>query len=184
MASNAPEHTVERKRAHPFPFRAAVVYGVVAAVGTYAAVVCFLGVHVLSLSGTTLGGVGARAFLFATLGDFFGSHVVLTDGVVPGVAGASVVPAPVYYLVPTLMLVVCGRLCASGTAASSDQEAFLQGAGVALGYGLVVASLLAVLLGAVEFVFVGLDPLSAFLFAGVVYPVLFGGLGGYTTRVW
>ncbi len=184
MARELSEREADQTEPGPFPFRASVVYGVVAGLGTYLAVVLFLGLHVLSLSETTIGGVGAHTFLLGTLGDFFGSHVGVTDGVVLGVAGVGIVPAPVYYLVPPLLLAICGRLCASGTTASTNQEAFLQGAGVTLGYGLVVALLLALLFRTVEFAPVGLEPLNAALLAGVVYPVVFGGLGGYTTRLW
>lgn len=171
------------REAGPIPIQAAAVYGFIAGLGTYVAVVLFLGLHVLSMANATIGGVGARAFLFGTLGDFFGSHLGVTDGVVLGVAGVGTVPGPVYYLVPPLLLAWCGRRCALATTASTDQEAFLQGASVVLGYCLVVSIALAVLYGAAEFPLLGLNPLGALLLAGLVYPLVFGGLGGYTTRL-
>lgn len=135
------------------------------------------------MSHTTLGGVGPRAFFFGTLGDFFGSHLGVTDGVVLGVAGVGAVPALVYYLVPPLLLVACGRRCVTATTTDTDREMFLRGASVALGYGTVVVLLLAVLLTAIDFGIVGLDPVRAVLLAGIVYPVVFGGLGGYTVTM-
>lgn len=176
--------SADREETHAIPLRAGVVYGVLAALATYVAVVLFLGVHVVAMAHTTLGGVGPHAFFFGTLGDFFGSHVGVTDGVVLGVAGVGAVPALVYYLVPPLLLVVCGRRCVTVTTTDGDREVFLRGASVALGYGTVVVLALAVLFGAVEFGIVGLDPVRAVLLAGIVYPVVFGGLGGYTTRLW
>lgn len=157
-----------------------LVYGVMAGLGTYVVVVVFLWVHAATLAGTTVAGVGARTFVFGTLGDFFGAHLGATDGVVLGVVGMGTIPAPVYYLVPPLSLFVCGRLCARS--AGETEEAFLQGATVTLGYLLVVATLLAALFGLVEFELVGLSPVRVLLIAGFVYPVVFGGLGGHTTR--
>lgn len=175
--------TADHHEGGPISLRTATVYGVIAGVGTYVAAVLFLGVHVVAMANTTIGGVGARAFLFGTLGDFFGSHLGVTDGVVLGVAGVGTVPVVVYYLVPVLLLGWCGRQCAASTTAASDQEAFLQGASVVAGYVLVVALALAVLYAVADFPLVAVDPLRSVLLAGLVYPLVFGGLGGYTTRL-
>jgi hypothetical protein len=174
------DREVERR---PIPPRAATVYGVLAGLGTYAVVALFLGVHVLTTPNTTVAGVGARALLSGTLGDFFGSHLGVTEGVVLGVAGVGTVPVVMYYLAPPLLLVYCGRLCAAGTPAATDQEAFLQGASVALGYSLVVGLSLVALYSRVEVALVGVDPARVALLGGLVYPLVFGGIGGYTTRL-
>jgi hypothetical protein len=172
-----------RAERRPVPLRAAAGYGVLAGLGTYAMVALFLGVHVLAMPNTTVAGVGANALLSGVLGDFFGSHVGVTDGVVLGVAGVGTVPLVVYYLVPPSLLVCCGWFSASGTTARTEQEAFLQGAGVALGYSLVVGLSLVAMYSRVEFALVGVDPVRVALLGGLVYPLVFGGIGGYTTRI-
>lgn len=159
-----------------------VRFGVVAALCTYGAATGFLVVHVLSMPELSLAGLGFRTVILSSFGDFFGSHVGVTDGVVLGVARVGTVPAPVYVLVPPLLLGWCGRACTRSVPVGTSQEAFLAGAGVAVGYAPVVGLFLTALLGIADFGIAGLDPVRAFLLAGVGFPLFFGGLGGLSTR--
>lgn len=165
------------------PLKAALGYGIGAGVGTWVAATTFLTVHVLTHQGMTLGGIGVRSVARATVGDFFVSHYGVTDGVIFGVAGVGTVPAPVYYLVPPLVLAGCGRQCASQVTAADAQAAFVNGATITLGYGLIVGLLLAALFRGTEVGIVGLEPSRAVLLGGLVYPIVFGGVGGLLTRL-
>jgi hypothetical protein len=160
----------------------AIRYGVLAGLGTYGAVVVFLAIHVFVLPASTLSGVGIRLFAYGTLGDFLGTHYATTSGVVLGGAGAGTVPVALYYLAPLLSLGVCGHLCAATTTAETTDETVLNGAAIALGYALVVCLCLWCIYVVVPIPPLGLDPLRAVLVAGVVYPLVFGGLGGFSTR--
>jgi hypothetical protein len=162
---------------------AGVRYGVLAGFATYATAVVFLAIHVFSLEGATVGGIGLRAFAIGTFGDFFGTHYGVTDGVVLGGAGAGTIPVFVYHLVPVVSLSLSGRLCATIADPKSGETAFLQGAAVAAGYGIVVLTLLNILFTTVEVPLLGLNITRAVLLAGIVYPVVFGGLGGYSVRL-
>lgn len=163
--------------------RAGVRYGAFAGFATYATAVVFLAIHVFSLDGATVSGIGFRAFVTGTLGDFFGTHYWVTDGVVLGGAGAGTIPVYVYHLVPIVSLSISGRVCASSADPDSGETAFLTGAAVTAGYGVVVVTLLGILFTTVEVPLLGLNLVRAFLLAGIVYPVVCGGLGGYSVRL-
>lgn len=160
----------------------AIGYGLLAGVGTYGAVVAFLALHVYVLPESTIVGVGVQTFVTGTFGDFFGTHLGTTSGVVLGGAGAGTVPVELYYLAPILSLGVCGRRCAETTTPETDEVAFLNGAAIALGYALVVVLFLWLIYTTVRAPLLGFDPYRAALIAGVVYPLVLGGLGGLSTR--
>lgn len=156
-------------------------YGFAAALGTYGAVTLFLAVHLVSTAHLTVSGVGVETLLLGTLGDFLAAHVGVTDGVVMGVAGVGVVPAVVYYIVPPVALGWCANRAVLPE--TDRQKAVVQGAALVLGYGPAVGAVLVTLSASSEFVFLGLDPTDAVLLAGVVYPLVFGGLGGLVGHV-
>ncbi|WP_267163811.1 hypothetical protein [Halovenus salina] len=169
----------ERRRA--VPLRAAG-YGFVAALGTYAGVVLFLGVHVVSTAHVTVPGVGLETLFLGTLGDFLSAHAGVTDGVVMGVAGVGVVPLVAYYLLPPVVLCWSARRVVESDV--SRQKAAVQGAALVLGYAPAVVVVLATLAGSAEFAFVALDPTEAVLLAGIAYPLVFGGSGGVVVHLW
>ncbi|MFW6153562.1 MAG: transporter [Halobacteriota archaeon] len=78
------------------------------------------------------------------------------------------------YLVPVVALLLAGLLVAWSARPDSLGEGAVAGATVALGY------LVAVVVGLVVFAHAGNrpDPMPAILVAGVLYPVVFGGVGG------
>lgn len=152
-------------------------YGIAAALGTYGAVTLFLAVHLVATAHVTVPGVGVETLLLGTLGDFLAAHVGVTDGVVMGVAGVGVVPAIVYYIVPPVALGWCANRAVLPE--TGRQKAVVQGAALVFGYGPAVGAVLATLSASSEFVFLGLDPTNAVLLAGVVYPLVFGGIGGF-----
>lgn len=161
----------------------ALVYGAWGAAGAYVVVVVFLGIELLVMAGGSLPAIDGRAFLFGTLGDFYGSHVGSVDGFAFGVRGVDALPMSLYYLVPPALLLFCGRQCANTSpAVASDRDSVLQGASIALGYGSIVVVSLGAFAGVTELWAVGINPVRVALVAGVVYPLVFGGLGGYTTR--
>lgn len=127
----------------------------------------FLSGHLvdISVSVTGAGAGGTIDFL-----DLFGSE--------------SLFPTAVYYAIPPAVLFLAGRATARtyGSDRLSTEQLALTGATIAGGYlpAALVGSLLLArteeYLGAT--VTVGPDPVSAVLFAGIGYPLLFGGLGG------
>ncbi|MFC7073273.1 hypothetical protein ACFQJ7_01330 [Halovenus rubra] len=180
--ANPPDERIE---GWPLPLRGAV-YGVVAGLGTYVTVTLFVGIHVLTTANVTFSGIGIQTLFRATLGDFFSAHIGVTDGVVLGVAGVGTVPEPAYTFAVPLLLGYFGWLCHTGLTADTGQEAFLHGASIAIGYTLVVGLCLATLYNTARFAFVGIDTTRAVVLGGLVYPVVFGGLGGigsYMTHV-
>jgi plastocyanin len=92
------------------------------------------------------------------------------------------VPPIIFFLVPAVLLALAGILtnALSGETAPTPETAVASGSAVALGY----LPLAAVVASIVRFrepriIFGGVDLLGAILIAGIVYPVVFGGLGGY-----
>ena len=161
----------------------ALGYGVLGAFGTYLVGVVFLAVDLFVMAGGSLPVLDPRAFLFGTLGDFYGMHVGAVDGPSFGVRDVTAVPTPLYYLVAPVVLFFCGRRCGNAVPASdSDRERFVQGATIALGYGLVVVFTLGVFTGVTNLGAAGIQPLRVGLVAGVAYPVIFGGSGAYAAR--
>jgi len=171
-------------------WRPPLVYGFAAGVGTYAVVVLFLVVEILTMAQGGLGGVGGRSFLFGSLGDFFAPHVGLAGPVSLGIGGVGTVPEPLYYAIAPALLGWAGRLSArnvdlrTDTGSLTDTGAAVAGAHIAAGYLAAVSLGLAVLGVAARFQLLALDPLRALLVAGLVYPLVFGTLGGYSIRVW
>lgn len=85
----------------------------------------------------------------------------------------------VYFLIPVILLIAGGYLLAKGARAADPEGAVLAGASVAIGYLPLVLVGTQVFSGesfgeTVEPVFV-----DSLLFAGILYPVLFGAVGGY-----
>lgn len=164
------------------PWSHAAGYGFVAAFGVYVVTVLFLTIEVFAMAGSGLGGVGTKSFLLGTLGDSYGAHLGVAGSVSPGVAGVGVVPTPVYALVPPPLLVWAGRACATETASRSALSATRRGAAITLGYGGTVAAGLGVLAVTADFAPLSIDPVGTVLVVGFVYPLVFGGLGGYSRR--
>ena len=78
------------------------------------------------------------------------------------------------YLVPPVLLLIAGAIVAAGLHATDLPTGAILGASIVVGY------LIAVLAGLVVFAHEGTrpDPLPAIVIAGVLYPVLFGAVGG------
>lgn len=78
------------------------------------------------------------------------------------------------YLVPVALLLLAGLALAIDAASTSFADGAVAGATVTVGY------LLAVLIGLVLFAYNGIrpDPVPAVLVAGVLYPLVFGAIGG------
>lgn len=173
--------TVPDRLAH---WKRPLLYGSAAGLATYAVVVLFLLAEILAMAHGGLGGVGGRSFLFGTLGDFYGSHVGLAGSVALGIRAVGAVPDALYYLVAPALLVWGGRLAAARTDPQSDRDAAVTGARIVAGYLVAVIVGLAVLGVAAGFELLAVDPLRAVVVAGLVYPLVFGTLGGYSVRVW
>lgn len=84
------------------------------------------------------------------------------------------VPALVYHLVPAVVLLAAGFLLASKVGASELRDGAVRGASIVTGTVLLAA------LGTVLFSTRGGAPalLTGVLFAGIVYPAVFGAVGG------
>lgn len=97
---------------------------------------------------------------------------------------------PVLYLIPVLALVGAGALATRGSNAPSHGEAAKQGATVIAGYlplaiaGVFVVAWSAEVTSGVQSAEVTLRPqlMTAVLLAGIVYPAVFGGIGGYVAH--
>ena len=83
------------------------------------------------------------------------------------------------YLVPPVLLLVAGAIVAAGLRAPDIPTGAMVGASVVVGY------LVAILAGLVVFAYGGTrpDPVPAIVIAGLVYPVVFGAVGGVLGRV-
>jgi hypothetical protein len=114
---------------------------------------------------------------------FFNAHFVATS--IPGLfgdsstnflSGAEEFTLLVLYVVPPLVLLVAGAAVARGV--SDPAEGAKTGAALALGY--VVASALGAFLVRISVADAVAGPalVTAILLAGLVYPLVFGGLGG------
>jgi plastocyanin len=96
------------------------------------------------------------------------------------------VPPIVFFLVPVVLLALGGALVneLAGETAPTPETAVASGSSVALGYLPPVAIIASIVrFREPRIVFGGIDFLGAILIAGVVYPVVFGGLGGYVWSV-
>jgi plastocyanin len=98
------------------------------------------------------------------------------------ILAGSPVPPVLFFLVPVVLLVLAGVLVneGAGETAPTPETAVVSGSAVTLGY----FPLVTVVASIVRFreppvVFGGIDLLGATLIAGIVYPVVLGGLGGY-----
>ncbi|MFB6228888.1 MAG: plastocyanin/azurin family copper-binding protein [Halobacteriales archaeon] len=92
------------------------------------------------------------------------------------------VPPILFFLVPVVLLALGGILIneLSGDTAPTPETAVTSGSAVVLGY----LPLVTIVASIVRFrepriIFGGIDFLGAVLVAGIIYPVVFGGLGGY-----
>jgi hypothetical protein len=94
------------------------------------------------------------------------------------------VPAVVYYLVPIAVLLWTGRRSVPHPAPPSPLERAVFGAKIAAGYLIslvvVVYVFRAFLFGEISLALLTPIPVQMFIVAGVVYPVVFGGLGALT----
>lgn len=160
------------------------LYGAGAAVITYVCVVVLLAIELLSIENGMFAGMSQRAFVFGTLGDFYGSHLGAGIDASLGVANVGWMPTFVYYLFPVAILVYAGRRCATASpSAETATVALLQGASIVLGYVVFVLVSLAFLALLTPLGPLGFRPWQVVLVAGVLYPVVFGALGGYTTTL-
>lgn len=160
------------------PWGYGVAYGVGAAVLCYACVVLLLAVELTTMS-RTVGGTTSVALLSGTLGDFYAIHLGATTDLALGVRGVETVPRSVYSLFPPTLLGWSGWQAArTAETPASRVAAALQGASVVVGYLLAVGVSLVVLVAGFAGV-VGVSPVRILLVAGVGYPLVWGGLGGY-----
>jgi plastocyanin len=98
------------------------------------------------------------------------------------ILGGQLVPPILIFLVPVVLLALGGILInelSDGTA-PTPETAITSGSAIILGY----LPFVAIVASVVRFrepriIFGGIDILGAILTAGIVYPVVFGGLGGY-----
>jgi len=105
------------------------------------------------------------------------AELVLTGGPIPPI---------LVFIVPVILLVLAGALIneRSGETAPTPETAVASGSAVVLGY----LPLAAIVASIVRFrdpriVFGGIDLLGAVLIAGIAYPVVLGGVGGYVWSV-
>ena len=82
------------------------------------------------------------------------------------------------YLVPPVVLVVTGYVLASNANVTGTSQAAIAGALVAVGYAVLVVLLALVVPHDAGRAALSVDVTSALVFAGVVYPVVFGAIGG------
>lgn len=161
------------------PWRYSLAYGAGAAVLCYACVVILLAVELVAMS-RTVGGATGVALVSGTLGDFYAAHLGATTDLALGVRGVRTVPRSVYSLLPPVLLGWSGWQAARAAETSvSRRAAALSGASVVAGYLPAVGVSLAVLAAGFEGTVVGISPLRVLLVAGVVFPLVWGGLGGY-----
>lgn len=162
----------------------AVAYGLMAGLAVYLLMVLYLAVEVYALSETGMATLAGRPFLFGTLGDYYTSHLGTTSGLALGIDGVDTIPALIYYLSPPVVLVVAGlRSAQNSKAADSARRTAIQGSAIVVGYLLAVLLTLGAFVSLVSLSLVGLDPVRIAFVAGVVYPLAFGGLGGYLHHV-
>jgi hypothetical protein len=117
---------------------------------------------------------------------FFNAHFVSTVVDVPLIGGATNFVGgedgftALLFVLPPVLLVVAGVAVgrAAGVETMPTGEAALAGAAVAVGYA--VPSVIGVFVFATENVSV--DPVTGILFAGVLYPLVFGAIGAVVAR--
>lgn len=120
-------------------------------------------------------GVGWRIYdsFFVTIPSSFDSFLSLVESEL-------VVPGIIYTAIAALFLFLAGRSVArsNGTFDTPNEQMALYGATVAVGYTL------AAIAGAIILEESGQSPdlVESILFIGVVFPVVFGGLGGYLAK--
>ncbi|MDZ7700656.1 MAG: hypothetical protein U5J98_00535 [Halobacteriales archaeon] len=145
----------------------------------------------------TGGSMDFGGLVFGGLERLLASHLGVAGGP-PLTAGSSTgVPAAAYLLVPVVVLGYNGWTIASRHAAPSARAAAVAGASTVVGYAVAVlgsvaalAFLVDALLGALGVTVVtgalagAVSSPRTFAVAGVLYPVAFGGLGGYAAYRW
>lgn len=139
---------------------------------------------------------GFGGLVYGGLERLLASHLGAADALVSDRATAAV-PTAAYALVPVLLLGYNGWGIASRYGAQTGRAAAIGGASTAVGYAVAVVGSVAALtllveslLGAlgVQVVTGGLaytsPSLRVLLVAGMLYPLVFGGLGGYVSYRW
>lgn len=106
------------------------------------------------------------------------SETVLGDGALDLIALAEGSLLVLAYLVPPVVLVVAGYVLASNANVAGTSQAAVAGALVAVGYAVLAVVLALVVSHDAGRTTLFVDVPSALVFAGVVYPVVFGAIGG------
>lgn len=152
-------------------------------------VVVFLDVMLIASGSSTGSGMGGPSggsgeMLVYLLGwVFYGAHFVsvsvplMGSGNIIDLLGMAGLPSLVYYAIPPIFLFLAGRSVARSNGHASMENGRLAtiGATVVAGY------LPLALVGKYAFTTQGIGPdvTTTILIMGVVYPVVFGGIGGY-----
>lgn len=135
--------------------------------------------------------------VFGGLQRLLASHLGVAGGRPLGAGSSAGVPGAVYLLVPVVLLGYNGWTMASRYATPSERAAAVAGASTAVGYSVAVLGSMAALAFLVE-ALLGLFGVTVvvgaatrtvssprtFVVAGLLYPVVFGGLGGYVAYRW
>lgn len=135
-------------------------------------------------------GIDGEAIFYVIGWVFFNAHFVDIAAAGQSVnllsvfGGFTTIPTLVYYAVPALLLLATGRNVAKkARSGASDGERAAAGVTVLAGYlplAVVASFVLTLEVGALGTTgSIGPDTGSALLFAGIAYPLVFGGLGGY-----
>jgi hypothetical protein len=106
------------------------------------------------------------------------SETLIGDGSLDLIALADGSLLVLAYLVPPVVLVVTGYVLASNANVTGTSQAAIAGALVAVGYAVLVVLLALVVPHDAGRAALSVDVTSALVFAGVVYPVVFGAIGG------
>lgn len=138
---------------------------------------------------------GFNGLVFGGIDRLLASHFGAADALVTDGATAAV-PVAAYAMVPVLLLGYNGWGIANRYGAQTGQAAAVAGASTAVGYAVAVVGSIAALTLLVELILAafgvqvvtgGLVYISSprvLLVAGLIYPTVFGGLGGYVGYRW
>jgi hypothetical protein len=125
--------------------------------------------------------VGTASGFGSTVTD--SANVVVSDGLLPFELGTAF-PAALYYVAPVLALVLAGYLTVTVVDARLESVGSAAIAGATVALGATVAAILGGFLFEITVTWFGAEAsaapslLPAVLLVGIVYPVVFGGLGG------
>lgn len=167
----------------------AFVYGAIAGIGVYLVMILFLAIELAVLGDGESTGIALVEFLYGTVGDFYASHLGTTQEYTPGIKGVEAVPALAYYLTPVFFLMGAGRRSATVAPGVGDPDRYItglddtiQGSAIVLGYAAISLFLVVGMLSLGSAISTSIISLRPVLIVGLVYPLVFGAIGGFTTR--